>query len=178
MSTWTCDGVPKNGKQYPGLGGDHPPRQNHYLDCEECGLPRESQEIQEPTPTIPLKPIMLASIVGLGILSGLYLIFVRFNKTSDEQYTLIYQEAVNIGQTGQSIVDNHKSLQQLKEAEGYFSNAINKLQEIPEQHKIYQEVEKTIDTYRELLIEINNKVSNPSNTDMCSVAPKPKYCIF
>ena len=43
MSSWICDGIPKDGKEYPGLGGAHEPRENYSFDCE-CGLPKGSHE--------------------------------------------------------------------------------------------------------------------------------------
>ena len=43
MSSWTCDGVPKDGKQYPGVS-PHAPQNNTGPDCIICGLPREAME--------------------------------------------------------------------------------------------------------------------------------------
>lgn len=43
MSSWTCDGVPKDGKQYPGVS-PHTPQDNTGPDCIICGLPREAME--------------------------------------------------------------------------------------------------------------------------------------
>ncbi|MDJ0844574.1 ABC transporter substrate-binding protein [Crocosphaera sp.] len=43
MSSWTCDGVPKDGKQYPGVS-PHSPQTNTGPDCIICGLPREAME--------------------------------------------------------------------------------------------------------------------------------------
>ncbi|EAZ89300.1 ABC transporter substrate-binding protein [Crocosphaera chwakensis] len=41
MSSWTCDGVPKDGKQYPGVS-PHTPQVNTGPDCIICGLPKEA----------------------------------------------------------------------------------------------------------------------------------------
>ncbi len=43
MSSWTCDGVPKDGKQYPGVSS-HTPQTNTGPDCIICGLPREAMQ--------------------------------------------------------------------------------------------------------------------------------------
>ncbi|MEA5510411.1 ABC transporter substrate-binding protein [Crocosphaera sp. UHCC 0190] len=43
MSSWTCDGVPKDGKQYPGAS-PHTPQQNTGPDCIICGLPQEAMQ--------------------------------------------------------------------------------------------------------------------------------------
>jgi branched-chain amino acid transport system substrate-binding protein len=43
MSSWTCDGNPKDGKQYPGAFS-HPPQPNTGPDCTLCGLPQEAME--------------------------------------------------------------------------------------------------------------------------------------
>ena len=42
MASWTCDGEPKNGKQYPNLGGAHAPHENSGPDCVVCALPKEA----------------------------------------------------------------------------------------------------------------------------------------
>lgn len=43
---WTCDGVPKDGKDYPqAIPGGHPPHLNTTPDCMICGLPEESMQV-------------------------------------------------------------------------------------------------------------------------------------
>jgi branched-chain amino acid transport system substrate-binding protein len=42
--SWTCDGTPKNGQQYPNCSGPHPPYENHGPDCAICGLPQEAMQ--------------------------------------------------------------------------------------------------------------------------------------
>lgn len=39
---WLCDGVSKNGKQYPGLYRAHQPYENYGSHCQICGKPREA----------------------------------------------------------------------------------------------------------------------------------------
>ncbi|ACK73522.1 Extracellular ligand-binding receptor [Gloeothece citriformis PCC 7424] len=41
--SWICDGVPKDGKDYPqAIPGGHTPYENHGPDCNICGLPQEA----------------------------------------------------------------------------------------------------------------------------------------
>ncbi|MGK7940031.1 MAG: ABC transporter substrate-binding protein [Crocosphaera sp.] len=49
MSLWTCDGIPKDGKQYPGAF-PHNPQDNTGPDCTICGLPKEAMQ---PGKTVP-----------------------------------------------------------------------------------------------------------------------------
>ncbi|MGV2388634.1 MAG UNVERIFIED_CONTAM: hypothetical protein LVR29_10970 [Microcystis novacekii LVE1205-3] len=45
MTTWQCDGIPKDGKTYPqAIAGGHEPCENTTPDCPICGLPREAME--------------------------------------------------------------------------------------------------------------------------------------
>lgn len=45
MTTWQCDGIPKDGKTYPqAIAGGHEPCENTTPDCPLCGLPREAME--------------------------------------------------------------------------------------------------------------------------------------
>lgn len=44
LQSWQCDGIPKNGKQYPNCSGEHEPYENFGPDCVMCGLPREAME--------------------------------------------------------------------------------------------------------------------------------------
>ena len=78
---WICDGIPKNRKKYPGLGGAHGLYENDSPYCDDCGLPRESsipsgligfpairtsQPIPESKP-IPMKDSnIIASRIGAG----------------------------------------------------------------------------------------------------------------
>ena len=85
MSVWTCDGVPKDGKQYPGAF-PHNPQENTGPDCTLCGLPKEA--MQPPGKTrvigdpevggsskswlIPAVVAMLVLLIGGGL--GVYLL--------------------------------------------------------------------------------------------------------
>ncbi|MFW6358820.1 MAG: ABC transporter substrate-binding protein [Chroococcales cyanobacterium] len=45
--SWTCDGVPKDGKSYAS-SGPHPPYDNSSSFCDLCGLPKEALETNKP----------------------------------------------------------------------------------------------------------------------------------
>ncbi|MGK7957262.1 MAG: ABC transporter substrate-binding protein [Crocosphaera sp.] len=80
MSSWTCDGVPKDGKQYPGVS-PHTPQVNTGPDCIICGLPREAMNpgkkgTQKPGQTVVvggsgngspswLIPVIVVTIIAL-----------------------------------------------------------------------------------------------------------------
>lgn len=69
-SSWVCDGIPKNGKEYTGLGGAHEPHENYALDCEICGLPKESSASKKTTSPFPVKtviPVALVACLGVGL---------------------------------------------------------------------------------------------------------------
>ncbi len=80
--TWTCNGEPKDGKQYPNCSGFHEPYENYGPDCVVCGLPKEAMTLQNrpkpppktvtssnfslPLPTVILVGVLLALAAGLG----------------------------------------------------------------------------------------------------------------
>ncbi len=60
MSSWTCDGVPKDGKQYPGVS-PHTPQVNTGPDCIICGLPKEAMEAGKQGKQKPSKTVVAGS---------------------------------------------------------------------------------------------------------------------
>ncbi|MDJ0510069.1 MAG: ABC transporter substrate-binding protein [Crocosphaera sp.] len=60
MSVWTCDGIPKDGKQYPGAF-PHNPQDNTGPDCTLCGLP---QEAMQPGKTVKAQPTTKTQVIG------------------------------------------------------------------------------------------------------------------
>ncbi|ACK64994.1 hydrophobic amino acid uptake ABC-transporter [Rippkaea orientalis PCC 8801] len=66
MSSWTCDGVPKDGKQYPGAF-QHSPQENTGPDCTICGLPKEAMQAGKK----PAKTVVAGSSSGGGNSSNL-----------------------------------------------------------------------------------------------------------
>jgi branched-chain amino acid transport system substrate-binding protein len=66
-NSWNCDGIPKNDKKYPNLGGAHEPHENYSLDCEICGLPKESSIAKKAdSPNKILLPAALLVLLGIG----------------------------------------------------------------------------------------------------------------
>jgi branched-chain amino acid transport system substrate-binding protein len=66
-NSWICDGIAKNNQKYTGLGGAHPPHENYALDCEICGLPKESSIIKSQKSVLP-KTLIPVALIVLGIL--------------------------------------------------------------------------------------------------------------
>ena len=86
MNSWICDGIPKDGKQYPNCSGEHEPYENFGPDCALCGLPKEAMKpgkhgkpgssttISQPS-RMPVAPLIvaIAALIALGVGSfGLY----------------------------------------------------------------------------------------------------------
>ena len=70
--SWICDGIPKDGKEYPGRGGTHPPRENEDDTCSYCELPKEAVivPLAEP-PRFPIDPKQLLILIGIPAAAGL-----------------------------------------------------------------------------------------------------------
>jgi branched-chain amino acid transport system substrate-binding protein len=65
--SWICDGTPKNGKKYSALGGAHKPHENYSIDCEICGLPKESSIAKtKESPAKILLPVALLALLGIS----------------------------------------------------------------------------------------------------------------
>ncbi len=75
--SWTCDGTPKNGQQYPNCSGPHAPYENHGPDCAICGLPQEAMQSAKTVVStngggggkFPL-PIAIVAAIALLLLGG------------------------------------------------------------------------------------------------------------
>ena len=52
---WICDGIPKNGKEYPDFGEAHEAYENYSTNCDICGLPREAHIVTRGK--LPIKAI-------------------------------------------------------------------------------------------------------------------------
>lgn len=76
MEPWSCDGEPKNGKQYPNGTGPHEAYENYGPDCVICGLPREAMIPKTKITktqfvgTNQSKWLIPAAIAGLLLLGG------------------------------------------------------------------------------------------------------------
>jgi ABC-type branched-subunit amino acid transport system substrate-binding protein len=92
MSSWICDGIPKNGKQYPNVPeGGHEPYENYGPDCVICGLPQEAMKGSgKPGKTVVVGksgqesssslPLIIAAIVGFLVIGGVGLYFLLSNE--------------------------------------------------------------------------------------------------
>ncbi len=70
MSLWTCDGIPKDGKQYPGAF-PHNPQDNTGPDCIICGLPKEAMQQGKTVTPKPGKTKVVGSGSGASSTSWL-----------------------------------------------------------------------------------------------------------
>lgn len=174
MSSWICDGVPKDGKEYSGLGGAHEPIENYSLDCE-CGLPKGSHI--PPPPGLPIKPILGAVTVAIILVGGASAVY--FSGLLDgDRHLQTYEEAIASGEEALTIIQTHSTPEELAKAQEYLSLAITNLSKIPEKASIYPEAEAIMADYDNLSVQIANKLSS-SSFQLCAVEPKPeKICRF
>ena len=99
MSSWICDGVPKNGQNYTqAKAGGHPQHENYGPDCEVCGLPQEAMEIKTrqvattkiagsgntKRSTLPVLPLVLGGLLLVGLAAG-WAGYTLFKPKSDPQ---------------------------------------------------------------------------------------------
>ena len=92
--SWICDGVPKDGKQYPNCAGEHEPYENSGPDCVVCGLPQEAMQAGKAakttvagTPGGKNKLLMPAIVVGIILVVGGsgFLLFNSLKKKQPQQ---------------------------------------------------------------------------------------------
>lgn len=78
MSSWMCDGMPKDGKQYPNAPqGGHEPYENFGPDCVVCGLPKEAmQPGKKPSKTVVVNNSgsKSSSVIPMVVLAALFLL--------------------------------------------------------------------------------------------------------
>lgn len=169
--SWNCDGIPKNGREYSGLGGEHPPHENYSLDCEICGLPRESQVIggKPPGVPIPIKTIATVAIVGVVAIAGgvtAYNLIAKGCETGLEKidgecidpFLEPYQEATQQGNEAISLASNYQTVEDLKIADTSLSEAITELSQIPSEALVYPEVATRLEEYEQKSTEINSHI--------------------
>ncbi|ELS05658.1 hypothetical protein Xen7305DRAFT_00054080 [Xenococcus sp. PCC 7305] len=103
---WMCDGVPKNGRTYPGRGEPHGPYENDSDSpyCGDCGLPRESSfppsaetpssttsspdltksvsksNISKPKPSLPIRTTIIVTIAGILAIAGGTAVYTIVNR--------------------------------------------------------------------------------------------------
>ena len=168
--SWNCDGIPKNGREYSGLGGEHPPHENYSLDCEICGLPKESQSTQASKKVaIPIKTIATVAIVGVLAIAGgvtAYNFIAKGCETGLEKvdgqcidpFLEPYQKAIRQSDEAIDLAGGYQSVEDLKIANSTLSEAITELSQIPSEALIYPEVESKLEEYKQKRTEINSHI--------------------
>jgi hypothetical protein len=182
MSSWTCDGVPKDGRNYDS-SGEHEPRENDSSDCG-CGLPKEAMIANTSRDVTKIvggagnnsRVILLGVIAGILLLAGggTFYLSGLFN---ENRYHKTYEEAVASGEEGLSIIQTHENAEQLAQAQEYLSEAITKLSIIPQKASIYSDVAEKMGDYDALSTQITVKLNSPI-FDPCAEPPKPKSCLY
>lgn len=183
MAQWTCDGVPKNGQQYPG-SEPHEPHLNYGTDCEICGLPQEA--MISPPRQLPLKPILgVIGILALGI--PLFLVVgnligdrcpsgtSKVNQECIDSYLDVHAQGVKNGNSALEIIKRYRSVADLEQAQQYLNLAITDLSSIPESSSVYPEAQTKISEYDELAVQVSNVINN---FQLCAIEPKPDDCRF
>lgn len=181
MSSWSCDGIPKDGKEYSDLGGAHEPHENFSLDCEICGLPQEAMSSGGQTILINnssnnIKYILGAVAVGILLIAGGGAAYFS-GLVGGDPHLNTYEEAVAGGEEALSIIRTHSNSEELAQAQKHLSEAIAKLSKIPQKASIYPDAEEKMSNYDNLSIQIANKLSS-SVFQLCAVEPKPDPCIY
>jgi branched-chain amino acid transport system substrate-binding protein len=134
MSSWICDGVPKDGKDYPGFSGPHEPISNDLSDCEYCGLPREAMIASGSDSVTQIlggsgnrsRVILIGAIIGaLTLAIGSIAYFTGFTSLiNGDRHLKTYEAAVASGDQALSIVGSHNNPEELAQAQEYLSSAI------------------------------------------------------
>ena len=169
MSSWICDGKPKNPK-YFGTGEEHTPQENYGSDCEHCGLPKEAIGYKKPGFSINPK---LVGAIALFLVAATG-IFVASSFKGD-RHLKTYQQAMTSGDLALNLIRNHSNYAELEEAQNHLTTAIAQLNQIPVDASIYPDANQNINEFDRLSIQISNKLNN---FDLCGIEPKPKSCIF
>ena len=187
MAEWICDGIPKDGKEYPNSEA-HEPHPNYSTDCDLCGLPREamSPATRIIGSKLPLKAIL--GILGLLVL-GLALVLVGRSLIGDgcpqgtekvaescvDPYLEVHDAATADGKSAREIISRYRSVADLEQAQQYLSSAIAQLNTIPESALIYSQARDKLGEYDKLASQVGNVINN---FQLCAIEPKPKDCLF
>jgi len=185
--SWTCDGVPKNGKTYHGLGGAHTPFQNDSPDCEDCGLPQESSQGgggvnggNSGQPPIGAIVAGLAAIVIAG--GGGYWWtqvrcptgFERIAGQCEDPYRETYQKSIDKGQLALDSAIKAKDPKELSEARTALDEAIVELNGIPADAAVSREAVNQSSLFNDELkyidILINEGEAEKAATDLATKA--------
>ena len=169
--SWNCDGIPKNGREYSGLGGEHPAHENYSLDCEICGLPRESQSSKGKSPEVPIPIKTIATVIILGVvaIAGGVTAYNLIAKSCEaglekvdgeciDPFLEPYQKATQQGNEAISLASNYQTVEDLKIADTTLSEAISELSQIPSEALVYPEVETRLEEYQQKRTEITSNI--------------------
>ena len=163
---WECDGIPKDGKNYPGLGGAHTPCINYAPDCEECGLPKESS-IPKSRPILGKIAIIatIALIVGIAGGGTLYTIrnrceagLERIEGQCIDPFQQPYEEARQQGDRAIKNSQSYQTLEELQNAKKSLEETIEQLETIPENTSIYEQVQDSLTNYQDELKTIDTRL--------------------
>ena len=165
---WICDGIPKDGKNYSGLGGEHEPHENYSADCEICGLPKESLEQLKSSGSGFPKPVLIAGLALLTLVGGggaAYTLMAgceagleKIDGQCIDPFLQPYREATEQANNAIDIATNYQSIEELKKAKFIVSNSLSQLNQIPSEALIYPEVEIKLEEYKAKKAEINSNL--------------------
>ena len=166
--SWICDGIPKDGKEYPDLGGAHDPYVNYAPDCDECGLPKESSVPS--SQSIPITTVIIAAVALVIVMAGggvFYAVKMKGCETGLEKidgqcidpFLQAYQDAAQQGDGAITIANSYQTLEDLEQAQLTLANAVTKLVQIPSEALVYRQVETKLEEYDQKRVEINNNIT-------------------
>lgn len=138
MSSWMCDGIVKNGQQYPNASGEHEAYENFGPDCVMCGLPKEAMQgsgkpaktkmvsSQGNSSSFPL-PIIIGAIALCFVLVGGAGLFFLLNKPSEDTSSNNNDSNISpttpINNSGDFISDNASHSAQISQGEKILLNS-------------------------------------------------------
>ena len=168
--SWMCDGIPKNGKKYPGKGGAHGPYENNSPYCGDCGLPRESSialsesSIQDSKPFWSITTLILLALTGIIAIAGGAAVYRIVNRCEQglekidgqciDPFRQPYQEATQKAYKVIKNANNYQTLEDLETAKLTLANILEQLNEIPQTALVYSEVIIKLEEYDQQRSEI------------------------
>lgn len=189
--SWICDGVPKDGKDYPEFSDPHEPISNDLPNCEYCGLPQEAMIPASGSESVTqilggsgkTKIILIGAIGALILVVGSIAYFTGFTSLlNGDRHLKTYEAAIASGDQALSIIGSHNNPEELAQAQEYLSSAIVELSKIPQKAAIYADAEAKMNNYDNLSVQIANKLNSIGSSSvgdwLCAEEPKPKKCIY
>lgn len=176
--SWTCDGIPKDGQEYPDSLGEHEPHENFGPDCEICGLPKEALQQQGskgkglPKKTLLTGATALIAVVAVGA-GGFYLWNTAQGcgpKEKKVNGTCVavepkpnpnhkkYEQAVQTIETALPKTKKYESLKTLKTAHKNIQKGLIQLNKIPKDADIYSKAQTKLKNYQPKVTEVEQKI--------------------